>query len=55
MYCIYMDHEKDFEKLKFTKDFCRYSIEIVESELKAAGFINIEYQLEKGYFVKAIK
>lgn len=55
MYCIYMDHEKDFEKLKFTKDFCKYSIEKVESALKDAGFKNIEYKLENGYYIKAMK
>jgi len=55
MYSIYMDHEKDFEKLKFTKDFCRYSIENVESELKGVGFTKVEYILDKGYFIKAIK
>jgi SAM-dependent methyltransferase len=54
-YCIYMAHEKEFEKLKFTKDFCKYTVEQVEAELKTAGFTNVEYKLDKGYYIKAKK
>jgi len=55
MYCIFMTHKKEFETQKFTKEFCKYSIEQVESELKKAGFKSIEYKLEKGYYIKSIK
>lgn len=55
MYCIFMTHEKEIETQKFTKDFCKYSIEQVESELKKAGFKSVEYKLEKGYYIKSIK
>jgi ubiquinone/menaquinone biosynthesis C-methylase UbiE len=55
MYCIFMTQEKEFEKLKFTKDFCKYSIEQVESELKKVGFKGVEYKLDKGYYIKSRK
>jgi len=55
MYCIFMTHKKEFEKLKFTKDFCKYSIEQVESELKKVGFKHVEYKLDKGYYIKSKK
>jgi ubiquinone/menaquinone biosynthesis C-methylase UbiE len=55
IYCIFMTPEKEFKKLKFTKNFCKYSIEKVESELKKAGFKNVEYKLDKGYYIKAKK
>jgi ubiquinone/menaquinone biosynthesis C-methylase UbiE len=55
IYCIFMTHEKELEKLKFTKDFCKYSIEKVESELKNAGFESVEYKMDNGYYIKAKK
>jgi ubiquinone/menaquinone biosynthesis C-methylase UbiE len=55
IYCIFMEHEKDIERLKFTQNFNKYSIEKVESALKAAGFKSVEYKLEIGYFIKAKK
>jgi len=55
MYCIFMTPEKEMETQKFTKEFCKYSIEQVESELKKAGFKSVEYKLEKGYYIKSIK
>jgi cyclopropane fatty-acyl-phospholipid synthase-like methyltransferase len=54
-FCIFMTPAKDFEKLKFAEDFFKYSIETVESELKQAGFKSVEYKLDKGYYIKAIK
>lgn len=54
-FCIFMTPAKDFEKLKFAEDFFKYSIEIVESELKKAGFKSVDYKLDKGYYIKAIK
>jgi ubiquinone/menaquinone biosynthesis C-methylase UbiE len=55
MYCIFMTQEKEIEKLKFAKDFCKYSIEQVESELKKVGFKRVEYKLDNGYYIKSIK
>ena len=55
MFCIFMTHKEEIETQKFTKEFCKYSIEQVESELKKAGFKSVEYKLEKGYYIKSIK
>ncbi len=55
VYCIFMTPASDFENLKFTKDFCKYSIEKVELELKNAGFKRVNYKLDKGYYIKAEK
>lgn len=55
VYCIFMTHKKDFEKPAFTEDFCKYSIEEVESALKKAGFKSIEYKFDKGYYIKSKK
>jgi ubiquinone/menaquinone biosynthesis C-methylase UbiE len=55
VYCIFMTHEKEIGKLKFTKNFCKYSIVKVETELKKVGFKSIEYELDKGYFIKSVK
>lgn len=54
-YCIFMSHEKEFEKAKFAEDFCKYSIDEVESELKRIGFTSVEYVFDNGYFIKAFK
>jgi ubiquinone/menaquinone biosynthesis C-methylase UbiE len=55
IYCIFMTHKKEFEKVKFTQDFCKYAIEEVESALHKAGFSDIAYKLDKGYYIKAKK
>jgi len=55
MYCIFMTHKKDIETQKFTKEFCKYSIEQVEAELIKAGFKSVEYKLDKGYYIKSVK
>ncbi len=54
-FLIYMDHKDSLEKAKFLADFCKYPVEEVESKLKYAGFTNIEYTLDKGYFISARK
>jgi cyclopropane fatty-acyl-phospholipid synthase-like methyltransferase len=54
-FCIFMTPENELEKLKFAEDFFKYSIGSVESELKKAGFKSVEYKLDKGYYIKAIK
>ena len=55
IFCIFMTHEKELQNKKFTQDFCRYSIETVEEELSKAGFSNIDFKFENGYFITAIK
>ncbi|MGE5457473.1 MAG: class I SAM-dependent methyltransferase, partial [Methanococcaceae archaeon] len=55
IYCIYMLHEKEIKKLKFTKEFCKYPIEEVEAGLCEAGFKSVEYKLDTGYYIKATK
>ena len=54
-FLIYMDHKDTLEKAKFLADFCKYPVEEVESQLKNAGFTDIEYTLVKGYFISARK
>lgn len=55
VFLIYMDHMDSLEKAKFLEDFCKYPVEEVEKELKNAGFTDIEYVFEKGYFIRAGK
>jgi SAM-dependent methyltransferase len=54
-FLIYMDHMDSIEKVKFLADFCKYPIEEVEEKLKKAGFSDIEYTFDRGYFVSAKK
>jgi ubiquinone/menaquinone biosynthesis C-methylase UbiE len=54
-FLIYMDHMDTIEKAKFLDDFCRYPVEEVVRKLKNAGFTDIEYTLDKGYFISARK
>jgi len=54
-FCIFMTHESEFQNRKFAKDFCKYTIETVELELKKAGFTSIEYKFKNGYYITAIK
>lgn len=56
-FCFYMAHSDELNKRKFTKDdiFNKYSIENVVNKLSLAGFSNIDYQFEKGYFVRCEK
>jgi cyclopropane fatty-acyl-phospholipid synthase-like methyltransferase len=53
MFFIYMDSSDDLAKLKFTGNFCKYTIEEVENALTRAGFSNVEYFNNKGYYVNA--
>ncbi len=55
IFCIYMEHQKDLVKNKFTIEFNLYSIDKVESALKEAGFESVEYKLVPGYYIKAKK
>jgi SAM-dependent methyltransferase len=54
-FLIYMDHRDTIEKAKFLADFCKYPVEEVEQKLKSAGFTDVEYTLDKGYFISAKK
>ena len=54
-FLIYMDHRETIEKAKFLADFCKYTVEEVELKLKNAGFTDIEYTFDKGYFISARK
>jgi ubiquinone/menaquinone biosynthesis C-methylase UbiE len=55
VYYLFMAHKEFLEGLNFTENFNKYSIEKVESELKKAGFKNVEYKLDGGYIIKAVK
>lgn len=57
LFCLYMARSKDLEKLKFTKDdiFHRYSIEQVVDQLKSAGFGDIQYHDDHGYYIRCKK
>lgn len=54
-FLIYMDHMNSLEKAKFLADFCKYPVEEVETKLKNAGFTDIEYTFDTGYFISARK
>ena len=54
-FLIYMEHMNSIEKAKILADFCKYSVEEVESKLKNAGFADIEYTFDKGYFISAVR
>jgi ubiquinone/menaquinone biosynthesis C-methylase UbiE len=54
-FLIYMDHMDSLEKAKFLSDFSKYPVEEVERELKNAGFTDIDYTFDKGYFISARK
>lgn len=56
-FCFYMVKPEDLRKMKFTLDdiFHKYEIDFVVKELEQAGFKNIEYQFDIGYFVKCTK
>ena len=54
-FLIYMDHMDTIEKAKFLADFCKYPVEVVERKLKNSGFTGIEYNLDFGYYISAIK
>lgn len=56
-FCLYMDHPKELSKQGFSKTdiFNKYSIEQIVNQLHLNGFREIEYQYEKGYYVKCKK
>ncbi len=54
---FYMAHADHLNKIRFTKDgiFNKYSIEDITGYLQKAGFRNIEYTQDDGYYVKCQK
>ncbi len=54
---FYMIKKEDFKKFKVAQNevFNKYSIEIITDTLKSAGFKEIEYFYDKGYYIKAKK
>lgn len=57
VFYVFMAHKDDLSKMKFTKDdiFNKYTIEQAVDALKLAGFKNVNYNTENGYFIKAQK
>jgi cyclopropane fatty-acyl-phospholipid synthase-like methyltransferase len=53
LFCIFMTPADEIDNLKFTADFNKHQIEKVTAELKRAGFTNVEYKLDNGYYIKA--
>ncbi|HET6558388.1 MAG TPA: class I SAM-dependent methyltransferase [Prolixibacteraceae bacterium] len=54
-FCIFMTSAKELNDYKFPENFNKYSAEEVERELKKAGFQNVEYKLDKGYYITSRK
>ncbi len=56
-FCFYMVAPEDLKKMKFTFDdiFYKYDIDFVVKELELAGFKNIDYQFDIGYFFTCSK
>lgn len=57
VFCFFMAQSENLRKMKFTTDdvFNKYEIEYVVKELENAGFRDIKYKLDGGYFVKCRK
>ena len=55
VFCIFMTHKSEFKETGFSKDFNKYSIKTVEVELLKSGFQSVEFNIEKGYFIRARK
>jgi len=53
-FCIFMTPAEDLNK-GFASGFNKYSFEEVASALKEAGFNQIEYILDKGYYIRSQK
>jgi arsenite methyltransferase len=53
MFIIFMSHEKELAKLKFTGNFCKYTLQEVEAALTGSGFSRVSSILDKGYYIKA--
>ncbi|NOU19478.1 MAG: class I SAM-dependent methyltransferase [Bacteroidales bacterium] len=57
LFYIYMDSKEDLSKVTFAEDdiFNKYTIEQIQDALKLAGFKEVGYYFDNGYFVKAKK
>ncbi|HEY3372056.1 MAG TPA: class I SAM-dependent methyltransferase [Prolixibacteraceae bacterium] len=55
LFCLFMIPDKEIAHQRFAEEFFKHPIGKVESELEKAGFKNIEYRLDKGYYIKAKK
>lgn len=54
-FCIFMTSAQELKAGRFPENFHKYSAEEVERELKKAGFQNVEYTLDNGYYIKSTK
>jgi ubiquinone/menaquinone biosynthesis C-methylase UbiE len=56
-FCLYMAHSDDLKKTKYTQIdiFNKYTIDQVVDNLNVAGFSDIEYKYNNGYFIKCRK
>lgn len=55
LFYIFMVPDKYLMNKKFAEEFFKHPIENVVTELQRAGFKNIEYRLDKGYYIKGRK
>jgi len=56
LFYLYMDHPNDLSKYGFNKNiFNMYTIDQVVDKLSLSGFNEINYQFEKGYYIKCKK
>jgi ubiquinone/menaquinone biosynthesis C-methylase UbiE len=53
MYCLFMAHFKG--KPDKDKIFNTYTIDVVMKKLLEAGFSDVQYKYNKGYYIKAVK
>lgn len=55
--CMFMVHQDDLKKMKFTKDdiFNKYAIDQVVDKLQLQGFKDISYNFDNGYLIKCKK
>ena len=57
VFCMYMAHRDDLNRLKFTSDdvFNKYTIDEVVHCLQSSGFRDISYEVDLGYIIKCRK
>jgi ubiquinone/menaquinone biosynthesis C-methylase UbiE len=56
-FCLYMVHSNNLKKTKYTQSdiFNKYSIDQVVDNLNVAGFSDIKFKYNSGYFIKCKK
>lgn len=52
---IFMTSARELKAGKFPENFHKYSVEEVESALREAGFQQVEYKLDNGYYIQSRK